>query len=809
MPARPSPPPALSPPAPASTRGERPTVDRDSSNVELRLAIGKDGLGIELNRTARLACIDVTEIAVLLPGVRFPLDVSGGVSRFRHRRGDLRRLGLEVGARSLERWAAPKLRGLVSTESPNVWIAVRKDAGTVGIASREADVVLAFDVTLDTHEDDVRLTVTHARGMGLSAPATSLAIAALRAVLGDRATREGARFTLSRAAAGVARVLLPEAGARAPSCSGIRWTTTAAAADAWILLASDGGQADVVAEAARAREAAALTREGDDARVAGDLVRARALDLAAMDRAPRHPALAARVAEIDALAGGRAEAAIAVLNEAERETGAPRGPLAGELLAESGDTSGAIAAFARIGDTEPVPALAARCFERAAALADDHHDALVWLDLAVGRAPGVARIRWARASRRLSSGRIDDAVADVEHVEAIAEGARAKYGVWRRAGEMWRAAGLASDSATLFERALRYLPDDPEALAGLGAALVDDATGTRGGGAVAGEATATRALSTRAVQRATRGAALLARAIELGEARGDDVSAMTVDLGRALADALGDRPAAIARVRGVPNGARDAILARALEGRWRSGVGDVAGASLAWARARDLAAARFEGGSRTADDGAAHLADATALWLLEAAEFERETRGDFPSAQRHLAVALRLRPRDAAIDRAYRDVCARLAPSPLAHADRAEPGPTAAIPSGTAAVTPPPPALVAVSAADSPLPALRGALTAEDEARLSGRVEDLTRMLQGDPSRDDVVDELIPLLLRLDRSMDLFALLSGRLEDAPPARRAKLIPAQRAVLTRLEEDARAAGRESEATLFRDARNALD
>jgi hypothetical protein len=57
--------------------------------------------------------------------------------------------------------------------------------------------------------------------------------------------------------------------------------------------------------------------------------------------------------------------------------------------------------------------------------------------------------------------------------------------------------------------------------------------------------------------------------------------------------------------------------------------------------------------------------------------------------------------------------------------------------------------------------------------------------------------------------MDLFALLSGRLEDAPPARRAKLIPAQRAVLTRLEEDARAAGRESEATLFRDARNSLD
>ena len=82
-------------------------------------------------------------------------------------------------------------------------------------------------------------------------------------------------------------------------------------------------------------------------------------------------------------------------------------------------------------------------------------------------------------------------------------------------------------------------------------------------------------------------------------------------------------------------------------------------------------------------------------------------------------------------------------------------------------------------------------------------------MLQGDPSRDDVVDELIPLLQRLDRTMELFALLSGRLEDASPERRAKLLPAQRAVLTRLEEDARAAGRESEASLFRDARRALE
>ena len=486
MPVRPSPPPSpVSPLARPAARErvepDRPKIDRESPNVELRLAIGRDGLGIELNRPVRLECLDVTEIAVALAGVRFPLDVSGGVARFRHRRGELKRLALEIDARELERWAAPKLRGIVSTAAPDVWIAVRRDAATVGIASRDAAAVLAFEVTLDTHEDDVRLTVAHARGIGLPAPPTALAIAALGALLKDRGAREGARFFVARAAARIARSLLPEAGARAPSCEGVRWTMTTAAADAWILHASLGPQADVGEDATRAREAAALTRDGDDARVAGDLERARALDLAALERAPRHPSIAARVAEIDALAGGRAEAALAILHEADPDPGAPRGAMGAELLAEAGDAAAAIAAFARIGDTEAAPALAARAYERAAALASDPHDALVWLDLAVARGASIATIRWARVARRLAAGRISDAIADVEHLEAIASGARAKHAVWRRAGDAWRVAGLVGEAAILFERALRYAPDDPAALAGLGAALVEEACGPKAG----------------------------------------------------------------------------------------------------------------------------------------------------------------------------------------------------------------------------------------------------------------------------------------------------------------------------------------
>jgi hypothetical protein len=91
----------------------------------------------------------------------------------------------------------------------------------------------------------------------------------------------------------------------------------------------------------------------------------------------------------------------------------------------------------------------------------------------------------------------------------------------------------------------------------------------------------------------------------------------------------------------------------------------------------------------------------------------------------------------------------------------------------------------------------------EDEAR----IEALTNMLHGDPTNDAVVDELTVRLTRLGRSMDLLALLSARLEDAPPERRNELLPRHRAVLERLEQEARAAGRDGEADLFRMARDA--
>ena len=742
------------PPGAAKASSRLPRIDRDAASIELRLAITKGGLGLELARTAQIACLSVTELAVSLPGMRFPLDVSGGVSRFRHRRGQLLRVAVEIGARAVERWAAPRLVGILGPNAPEVSMTLRPSGCTVALSDnadgeRSQPRILVFDLAIDARDDDLRISVARARGAGLVTPATALAVAAAHAMFGAVSTREGARFVVGDAAARLARALLPDAGARAPSAEKIRWTAIGADAEAFVLQATrDGVETESSEEATRAHEAAALTREGDDARFAGNWARARALDVAALERAPRHPEICRRIVEIDQLAGGRAEAALATLAEAEQGAGPLSfGPIAAELHAEAGDRDAAIAGFARVGDTEAASELAARAYERAAELVDDPHDALVWLDLAVTRAPAVARLRWARAFRRLSAGRIEEALGDVEHLEAIALGAQMKFDVWRRAGDAWRAAALRSDAGSLYERALRYVPDDPAAIAGLGAALVAEG-------------------------RAPRGAALLARAIDLSEARGESTSATVLELARALGDHMNDRPAAIARARTIRHDTREALVARGLEGRWREELGDVAGASLAYARLRDHADAP----PPESRDRARTHADTAGPLLLSAARFELDVRRDALAAQRHLAAALRLCPHAPDIARAYREVCAKLA-GPGA------PKPTLerAIPSEEATYAEPRHAPVAPVAVAIELPDEEF-----DEARASVRVEDLARQLQSNPNDDSIVDELSTLLMRLGRGHELLALLSARLEDASPERRVQLIPIQRDVLERLE-----------------------
>lgn len=794
-----------------------PAIERDpASAVGLRLAIGKDGLGIELARPTPLACLDVVELVVRLPNIRFPFDVTGGVARFRHRRGELERIAIELDARRAARWAEPLLRGLLGAGPCAVTIAPRAFGATVTLVATDPSAArgdvpaprsggeratagagraraLAFEVAI-VASPELALVVHAARGANLPAPATLLAMRAVAALAGDAAKREGTRFVFPRAASRLARALLPDAGVRAPGGDDVVLAGSGESDGVLFLAFTRGPTAPALPRAATlANEAALLSRAADDARFAGDLERARRHDLGALERAPRHAEIGRRIAEVDAHAGGRAEAAVATLRAADRP--AYLGQLLGDLLVEAGDVSGAVAALLREGERDPSGPVAALCHARAARLASDPADALRWLDAAVARAPSLSELRWERAARRLAQGRLADARADFQELEAIAAGAHERYEVLRRAADVHRALGLGGDAALLYERALLYRPDDPDAVAGLGAAIAAEG-------------------------RAARGATLLGRAIELAEARvpPPPTAWMELELARVLGDRLGDRPSAVARLRAVRDDAPEAIEARGLEGRYRAALGDASGASLAFARLRERAGR-----------------EASALrWLDEAARFE-EARGELLLAQSHLAAALAIAPADLDVEERYRALSRRVAESRGVRAPASAPRPEdriAGTPAGDvrerATLVAPrelpqaelrgretlqaPPDAAPADAAPRGGPPPPEATPGRDEATPSpeedeAAVEALTRTLQGDPTNDAVVDELTTRLTRLGRSMDLLALLSARLEDAPPERREELLPRHRAVLERLEAEARAAGRDGEAELFRMTRDA--
>jgi hypothetical protein len=88
------------------------------------------------------------------------------------------------------------------------------------------------------------------------------------------------------------------------------------------------------------------------------------------------------------------------------------------------------------------------------------------------------------------------------------------------------------------------------------------------------------------------------------------------------------------------------IEACRLEARWRADLGDIAGASLAFGRMRE------------AIELAGQAPQSAASFLLEAADFEQTAERDVLAAERHLAVALRVAPRDAEVAERYRMVAA-------------------------------------------------------------------------------------------------------------------------------------------------------
>jgi tetratricopeptide (TPR) repeat protein len=747
-----------------------PPTDRPS----LRLAVARGALSIELDAPWQVGPLGVEALVAALAGVRFPVDLSGGVARFRHRRGALVRVALEARSAELGRWLAPRLRGVLGDATPDVVVAPH-DAGLL-VGLRAGSAALAFDVVIAPVEGELRFVPDRARGLGLGGPPHVLALRALAAVLRGEGRVVAGAVVVADAAGRIAREVLPAAGARAPSTAGVRWEAPRAEVGKIVLSAEVGASPPALGDRAiGALELGELVGDADEAAWAGDFDRARRGYLGALERAPRHPEIARRLAWLDASVGQRAEGALSTIVEIGSATDA--GLLGGELLEAVGDGEGAVAAFARGAVDEPFGPLAALAWLRVATLSSEPAARFDALDHAVARAPSLDVARWARLEARLDAGDARGARADADHLEAAASGAHARHAVWRRVADAMLDRGFVPDATAAFERSLRYAPESPEAVAGLARAL-------------------------RAAGQDRRALDVLARAAALAARSGGDAGAIEIDLARGLAEIAGDRPAAIARVRAVPPGRAESFDARALEGRWRAEIGDLAGAAIAFGRLADA----VEAAPALAGDAAAHVA----TLLCEAATVEELEREDLVAAERHLGLALRLRPRDRAIGASFRRVAAaararaRLAPdprraplpalvedAPASDVDRGAAEP--ALPSSVPPSAPPGDAPIASISFEAP-EELGGA---DDEAE----VQRLTERLRADPSDEATADALGDLLERLGRDLDLLSLLSARLEEGDDEVRERVGPRRRAVLLRLAAAARAGGRASEAELY--------
>ncbi|WP_437501231.1 tetratricopeptide repeat protein [Sorangium sp. So ce1099] len=844
-------PPSLRALAPGGGAAPRPPDDRPV----LRLAVSKGALAIELGEPFALGPFRVTELVVRLAGIRFPVDLSGGVARFRHRRGQLVRLAVEAQGTDLAGWAAPRLRGFFGEGTPQLIVAPAEDGALVAL--RSGETALAFDVAIAPGERALRLMPERARGVGLETPPHALALRALSMIAGAHGRVVEGAIVLDAAVERIVRLLLPAAGARAPAVAGVQWAAVSAEAGRFRSEGALGAAPPALSDRAlRALETAELAGAADELALAGGLDEARHAYLAALERAPRHPEISARLAWIDLVVGDRAEGALSTVVDAMPAVDA--GLLGGALLEAVGDRDGAFSALARAAHAEPYGPLAGLAWLRAARLADATDVRLDALNLGVARAPGLESLRWARLEARLDVADVRGALADAEHLEASARGADARHAVYRRAAEAYLARGYAADARALFERALRYAPESPDVVAGL-------------------------ARSLRAAGEGRRALDLLARARALAARSGASACALDLELGRGLAEIAGDLPAAVARVRSIPPGVPEALEARLLEGRWCAALGDLGGASVALGRLRDAVELALQG--RADDAGSARakgapLGDgpaALAAMLAEAAEIEERSRGDLLAAQRHLGLALRFRPRDPGILAAFRRLSAEIAPAaapPAAPSAVAAPSPPPkprateqrievhvpaprrrTIPPGSVVIAPAPtapaaapPAVAAPAAAARTAPAGAPSAVAAPAARAPvdpGLIEEMPTLdnadtstelgahvpnsvtlaegqgpfayglglddeilaerladrLRADPTDEGVAAALAEVLARLGRDLDLLALLSARMDEGDEAVRQEVAPRRREVLLRLAARARSEGREAEAELY--------
>lgn len=592
-------------------------------SVPLRLTVAGGALGLEIYEELRLDPLIVHELAWTLPNLRFPIDLSGGVDVFRHRRGELTRVGMQASFEALIAYARPRVREAMGRVGAAVRLWPLEQGVGVGLTGDLG--ALAFDLQWAPSGQDARWVVSNARGVGRVHVPLGQALRVAETLFSGVAERRGRLLVAGDLGRRLSRQLAPALGARAPDEGTISIERLDVDADGLRLRLTEGAELPILSpDGVRNLELAHLCLEADDALARGDVDAARAHYLVALERAPRHPEVVSLIAQIDLEHGERAEAALGMLVDCMPAT--QFGLIGAMLLARVGDTLGARQAVVNAAANEAYPPLAAGLWQRLSELSpllEERRDAL---DRAVACAPSAIDVRWARFDARVEWGDERGAVADAESLEAAARGSRARHDVLIRAANQLVARGYVRSAGQLFERALRYVPEDPSATFGLARALL-------GAG------------------RTQRAMTLLERAVELAQAQGTISADALIELARLLAEHTGDHPQAIARVAQVPASSERSIEALALEGRWRAALGDLRGASIAFGRLRD--ACELSGRARALPEAAA--------WLTEAAQFENHSLGDIAAAERHLASALRLAPQNARVRKLYRQTATALA----------------------------------------------------------------------------------------------------------------------------------------------------
>ncbi|HEY6078562.1 MAG TPA: tetratricopeptide repeat protein [Polyangiaceae bacterium] len=604
--------PSSAPPRPVASA--KPLVGPpEDPRVPLRLTVTRGALGMELYEPIEIGPLSVERLSLTFAGLRFPVDLSGGVPRFRSRRGELQELVLRLRLADLARFAQQRVgEPFGPLVKPLALFAVPGGIGVGLVGERGA---LAFDLLWAPDHGSARWVVARPRGVGLDAPALGLALRVCEAVASGFGRRSGRLLEISDVGARVGRVLLPAVGARAPASAQVRFGELFQELDElMIVLDATFAPPAASAEATRALELARLTRDADDALAESRVDDARSLLLEALEQAPRHPEIVRTLCELDAAVPGRGEAALGML--VETLPAAAAGSVGATLLLASGDRAGALSALEQGASQESFAPLAAQLLVRAAQLSEGAQVARL-LDRAVATAPTLPSARYARLNARLSRNDVGGALSDAEHLEAMASGAAARHAACSRAAASLLGAGYVKEAGRAFERALRYMPDDAQATAGLGRALLS------------------AGLTARAI-------ALFERAISLSERRGQADGESLLELSRLLGEQLGDLPQAIARARAVPAESTHSEAARHLEALYRSRIGDRIGASLAYGRMREVI--ELSGSSTPS----------TAARLRDAARFELGERDEPTLAERHLALALRLQPGDSELAAEYR-----------------------------------------------------------------------------------------------------------------------------------------------------------